>query len=169
MGECHHIVERYFTGQEGRVVTCVNFETTRQLTAASDAGLVQQFDIDGSKIGLPTSGDCVAFSDGSRFISSEGGSAVVRNSRSGTIAAFLPSVIRSLDRYCFSTSGGFGIGVSKGAAYVWDITDLAARFVETFTLHDSNISSLVFSSSFQHPATNRSDSGRSVALPRTKP
>ena len=27
-GECHHIVERYFTGQEGRVMTCVNFETT---------------------------------------------------------------------------------------------------------------------------------------------
>ena len=86
-----------------------------------------------------------------------------------SLPSFLPSVIRSLDRYCFSTSGGFGIGVSKGAAYVWDITNLAARFVETFTLHDSNISSLVFSSSFQHPATNWSDSGRSVALPRTKP
>ena len=156
-GECHHIVEQCFTGQEGRAVTCVNFETTRQLTAASDAGLVQQFDINGSKIGLPTSGDRVAFSsDGSRFISSEGGSAVVRNSGSGTIAAFLPSVIRSLDRYCFSTSGGFAVGVSKGAAYVWDVTNLAARLVETFTLHDSDISSLVFSSCLISASSDKS-------------
>ena len=158
-GECHHIVERCFTGQEGRAVTCVYFipETPGQLMAASEAGLVQQFDIDGSEIGSSTSGDHVAFSsDGSRFVLSEGGSPVVRNSGSGTIVAFLPSIIRSLDRYCLSTSGEFAVGVSNTTAYVWDITNPAARLVETFALHDSNISSLVFSSCLISASSDKS-------------
>ena len=158
-GECRHIIEQCFTGQRGRAVTSICFvsETPSRLMAASEAGLVQQFDIDGSKIGDPIHGDHVAFSsDGSSFVLSEGKSSVVRNSGSGTIVAFLSPVNHSLDRYCLSTSGEFAVGVSNTTAYVWDITNLAARLVETFALHGSNTSSLTFSSSLISASSDKS-------------
>ena len=147
-GKPRHTIEQCFTGQEEHPVTCVNFaqgiEIPSPLMAASEVGLVQQFDISGSKIGDPIHGDHAAFSsDGRHFILSEGKSPVVRNSGSGTIVAFLPSVIHGLDRYCFSTSGEFVVGVSKGRAYVWSITN-SARLVETFALNNNNISFFFF-------------------------
>ena len=80
---------------------------------------------------------------------------MVRNSGSRAIVAFLPSVIHGLDRYCFSTSGEFAVGVSKGTACVWDITG-SAHLVETFTLRDTNISSVVFSSSLISASSDKS-------------
>ena len=162
--KCDHVIEQCIVGQEGRTVTYINFipDTPRQLVAASEAGFIQHLDVGGSKIGLPTRGDHIAFSsDGSRFVLQEGRSTVVKNSGSensgsGTIVAFLPPTVRSLDRYCLSPNGEFAVGVSNTTAYVWDITNPAARLVETFTLHDSNITSLAFSSSLISASSDRS-------------
>ena len=156
-GKCRNVIEQCFTGQEGRAVTCVNFETPRRLMAASEAGLVQQFDIDGSAVGSLTLGDHIAFSsDGSRFVLSEGRSPIVRNSGSGTTVSFLPPTNRNLDRYCLSACGKFVVGVSNATAYVWDVTNPTARVVETFALHGSNISSLVFSSCLISASSDKS-------------
>ena len=183
-GKPHRVIERCFTGQEGRAVICVKFvqETSSPLMAASEAGLVQQFDIGGSGIGNLVHGDRVAFSsDGRRFVSVEEGPLtvkssvfkisasspdrlrtvskihthhVVRYSRSGTIVTSLSPATLDWDRCCFSTSGEFVVGVDKGRAYVWNIE--SADLVESFPLHTKQISSLVFPSSLISASSDKS-------------
>ena len=153
-----HTIKHCFTGQEGRAVTCVNFipETSR-LIAASEAGFIQQLEIDGTKIGPTTPGDRIAFSsDGNRFVLHEGRSAVVKNSGDGKMIAFLPPAGRNVDHYRLSPSGEFAVGVSGTTADVWDITSKNAGIIGSFPLHDSNISSLAFSSSLISASSDKS-------------
>ena len=153
-----HTIKHCFTGQEGRAVTCVNFipETSR-LIAASEAGFIQQLEMDGTKIGPTTPGGRIAFSSyGNRFVLHEGRSAVVKNSGDGTTIAHLPPAGRGMDRYCLSPSGEFAVGVSGTTAYVWVITSPSIRLIETLALHDSNILSLAFSSSLISASSDKS-------------
>lgn len=119
-----------------------------RLIAASEAGFIQQYDIKGSKIKGPTLGIHTAFSsDGSRFVSHGGRSTIVQDSDSRNIISYLPAHDRSVNRYCLSPNGKFVVGVGNATAYVWNTTTPSASLHETFNLHNSDISSLTFSSS----------------------
>ena len=159
-GKRRHIIEKCVAGQEGRAVACVNFVPTdpESLMSASEGGFIQQWDIHSHTVVFETPGHHIAFSsDGSRFISCEERSAVVQNSSSKKIIAFLrPPGHQGLDRCCFSPSGKLAVGVSNTTAYVWDIAGSTARLIETFVLSDSKISSLVFSSSLVSASSDKS-------------
>ena len=158
-GKCHRVVEQCFAGQEGHAVTCVKFVPAmpRHLLVTSEAGFIQSFNIDGSKIGFRASGAHVAFSsDGSHFVSSGGKSVEVRDSCFESLVTTLPSVFRRMDRYCLSPSGKVVVGVSNTTAHVWDTTNPTTDPVKTFAPHDSNISSLVFSSCLISASSDKS-------------
>jgi len=157
-GECCHIIEQCVEGQEGRAVTCINFLPTVPgcLMSASEGGFIQQWDVRSHTVGFVTPGHHIAFSsDGSRFVSCERRSAVVRNSGSKKVDTFLRPPDRGLDRCCLSPSGEFVVGVANTTFYVWDVASPATP-IETFVVHGNSIFSLVFSSSIISASSDKS-------------
>jgi len=153
-GECCRIIRHTL----GSAMTCVNFLPTvpGRIMAASEGGSVQQWDIDGSRIGLETSGYHIAFSsDGSRFVLCGVGPPTVQDSISGATIATLHSHAHRFSCCCFSPSGEFVAGVADATIYVWDITRSNAPLIGTFVPHDSNISSLVYSSSLVSASSDK--------------
>lgn len=145
LGECHHVIDGYF-------VTSINFSPTNPqlLTSASEDNGIQQWDIDGHKVGPAYQGSSVAFSsDGTHFVSWEmnGSVAIVRNTSFGVVIAELHFPNNNLGCCCFSPDGRF---VACGVGHdinIWDITCSNPHLVETFVSYPNIILCLVFSSS----------------------
>jgi len=148
-GECHQIIEH----QE--CVNCVTFSPTNPQCLISVSGgivsnkTVQQWDIDGHKVGPTYDGHHITFSlDGTQFISVAWDGATVYNTNSGLIVAKL--AIANNNRYavpCFSPDHKL-VAVATGDKNisVWDITGSDPHLVETFIGHTWKITSLAFSS-----------------------
>jgi len=134
----------------GNAVTCVNFLPTvpGRFMSVSEGGFIQQWDIDGSKVGPQTYGHHIAFSsDGSRFVLCGRGPPTVRNFISGATIATLHSPVRDFSCCHFSLSGEFVAGAADATICVWDATRSNPPLIGIFVPHDSKITSLMYSSS----------------------
>jgi WD40 repeat protein len=120
--------------------------TNSQLLSSSSSGSVQQWDINGHKIGSPVPGDCVAFSpDGTQFISWKEETATIRNTDSKvTIVEF--NLDNGAGCFCFSPNGKFIAVAVDHTIYLWDITSPNPYIVQTLIGHSSFVTSVVFSS-----------------------
>ena len=135
----------------GSAMACVNFLPTvlGRLMAASESGSVQQWGIDGSRIGPQIYSHHIALSsEGNFFVLCGRGPPTVRNSVSGETITTLGSSILDFSFCCFSPSGESVAGVADATIYVWDITRSNPPLIGTFVPHDSKISSLIYSSSY---------------------
>jgi len=132
-------------------VSSVNFSPTnsQHLISASTDHTVQQWDINGSRIGPTYEGNYVAFSlDGTHFVSWRDLVAKIHDSKSGAVITELQVPNDNDMIYCcrFSPSGEL-IAASTGQnIYVWDITSEPHLF-KPFVGHSGEIYALAFSSS----------------------
>ena len=148
-GECHQIIEHQDQ------VHCVRFSPTNSQCLISVSytsflynGAVQQWDMNGHKVGPTYDGYRIAFSpDGTQFILGAQDYATVHNTNSGLVVAKLYTANTKNDTVtCSSPDCKF---VAVGASwniYVWDITGSDPHLVETFIGHTYQITSLAFSS-----------------------
>ena len=142
-GKCCHIID---TAQTPDGVACLAFipDVPGRFVYAS-RGFVQQWDINGNKIGPVTPGHHIAFSHGgSHFVLCDEGPPTLRDTVSGTITATLNSPGQGFSRCCFSPSDQFVAGVANATVYVWNITT-TPHLVETFIPHGTSIFSLIYS------------------------
>jgi len=141
-GECHQIIEH----QEK--VDCVRFSTTNPQCLISLSGrTIQQWDIDGHKVGPTYDGYHITFfPDGTQFILGPRGGVTIDNTNPGLIVA----KFHQPDKYdvlCLSPDYKL-VAISAGwNIHVWDITGSQPHLVETFIGHAWSVLSLAFSSS----------------------
>ena len=143
-GECHQIIEH----QEG--VRLVKFSPTNPQCLIFVSGrTVQQWDINGHKVGSTYDGHCIAFSpDGTQFVLCARDGGTVHNTNSGLVVA----------KFFYMTSAcGYAIphfspdhrlvAVFAGSyIHVWDITGSDPHLVDAFIGHTLVVLSLAFSS-----------------------
>jgi len=146
-----------------KTVTAVSFQPTnsRRLISSAVDGTVQQWDIDGNRVGrLHTEVsrvDYVAYSlDGTRFISCGGKYVTVRDSESGEEVANLHATNGIIRYGCFSPNGRFVACAVDCAVYVWDITGPEPRLIGNFVGHTEPVISITFSSSLISGSKDRS-------------
>lgn len=160
-GECHHIIRGHNVA-----ITSIIFSPTNPqlLVSASSNHTVQQWNINGYRIGPTFEGDNVAsYLDGTCFISWRGKIATVRNSGSGGVVAELQAPRTYLEHCCFSSNGKFMAGTVDHTIYVWDITNSDPHPIKTFVGHTDYITSLTFSSSLtSFPSLVSSSQDRSI-------
>ena len=145
------------TGTNRRIgpldITLVEFLPTvpGHLMSISAGNNVQQWNTtNGEKIGRPLSGRHLAFSlDGRYFVLCGMGALTVRDSRSRKVITTLRFPHQDFSYCRFSPSGEFVAGVAGATIYIWNVTSTnsASHFIGTFTPHNSEISSLSYSSS----------------------
>jgi len=153
-GDCCHVM----TGQSN-VVSCVCFtpSNSQLLISASGGNIIQQWDINGHKIGPAYEGYGVAFSsDGVFFVSWEGIVATVQKTDSGEVIAKLHIPKDRFRCCCFSPNGKFVAGGAGHTIYVWDISSSDPYLIETLVGHTSDITSLAFSSSLISSSRDKS-------------
>jgi len=141
-GECHQIIE-----QQNKVY-CISFSPSNPQVLVSVSGnTVQQWDIDGHKVGPIYNGNQTAFSpDGSQLILCSMNGATVQDIDSGVVVAKFHMANSYFSVCCFSPCGRL-VAIAAGYSIcVWDITSSDPHLVETFTGHTNNITSLAFSS-----------------------
>ena len=138
------IIERY----EDFYNTVTFSPKNSQLLSSSGDGTVQQWDVNGHKIGSPVSGDRVVFSpDGTQFISWKGETAIIRNTDSKmTVVEF--DLDSRADCCCFSPDGRLLAVAALHVIYLWDITSPNPCLIQTLVGHSDSITSLVFSSTY---------------------
>ena len=133
----------------GGFVNSVSFSpiNSQLLMSASNGNTIQQWSINGSKIGPTYKGEGVAFSlYGSHFISWGEQAAAVQDSNSRVVVAELQAPIGSFGCCCFSPNGKFVAGSANHTIYIWDITGSDPHLIETLIGHDNVITSLIFPS-----------------------
>jgi len=143
-GVCHQIIK-----QEDWV-SCIRFSPTDpQSLMSASSGTVQQWDINGHKVGPTYSAHQIAFSpDGTQFILYMEGHVTVQNINSGVVVAkfYMEHTHIHISPCCFSPDGKLVAVAAAYKAYVWDITGSHPHLVGTFVGHTNVITSLVFSS-----------------------
>jgi len=132
--------------------------TNSQLLSSSGDGDVQQWDINGFKIGSPVPGYNVAFSlDGTQFVSWTEETVTIRNTDSKMTTADFN--LDSEPSYCcFSPNGRFIAVAADHAIYLWDITGPEPCLIQTFIGHSNTVISLVFSSPYSLTSASRDKS-----------
>jgi len=140
-GQCHQIIEQQYW------VSCVMFSLKNPQTFFASGGGVQQWNINGHKVGPTYKANCIAFSpDGTQFISYQENKAMVHNTGSGVIVATL-NIGASDDKPCCFSPDGRLVAVTSGYNIcVWDITGSGPHLVDTFVGRTHDITSLIFSS-----------------------
>jgi WD40 repeat protein len=142
-GNCS-IIERY----KAYASTITFSPTNSQLLFLSGDGNVQQWNINGRKVGSPVSGNKVTFSsDGTQFVSWEGGTVTIKKTHSKKIVTKF-NLTDGVGYCCFSPNGGFIAVAALLAIYLWDISGPDPYLTQTLTGHSSSITSIVFSSPY---------------------
>jgi len=138
------IIERYID----RARTVTFFPTNSQLLFSSSDGAVQQWDINGHKIGFPVPGDNVVFSpDGTQFVSWNGKTVTIRNTGSRiTVVEF--NMDKGPMYCCFSPNGRFIAAATGYAIHIWNITGPDPYLTQTLTGHSDSVARLAFSSPY---------------------
>ena len=140
-GNCS-IIERYRDYAE----TVTFSPTNAQLLCSSGDGTVQQWDINGHKIGSPVLGGNVVFSpDGTQFVSLNEETVTIRNTNSKMTVVEFDLTGRAC-HCCFSPDGKFIAVASYYTIYLWDITGSKPSLIQTLIGHTFSVNSLVFSS-----------------------
>jgi len=145
-GECLCVID----GHSGWVKS-VSFSPTnsQHLISASNDNTIQQWSIDGFRIGPTYEGCGVAFSlDGTHFVSWRQRVATVQNFGSGAVITKLQAPSDDgFDCCCFSPSSEFVAGSISETIYVWDITCSDPHLFKTLDGHSDAINAITFSSS----------------------
>jgi len=136
------IIERY----EGSIDSVTFSPTNPQLLLSSGDGTVQQWDINGYKIGFPVHGEHTTFSpDGTQFVSWEPHTVTIRNTASMiTVVGF--ELVDEIGYCCFSPNGRFIAIAASHAIYLWDITGPDPYLIQTLIGSSGFVTSLAFSS-----------------------
>jgi len=138
--ECYQFIEQ----QEW--VSHVRFSPTDPQCLMSVATeTIQQWDIDGHKVGPTYSGQQVAFSqDGTQFISCRSEDVTVHNINSGLVVANF-HMMTGHRNLCFSPDHKLmAAAAANDDIYVWDITGLDPHLIQAFNGHIYYILSLAF-------------------------
>jgi len=141
-GECHQIIE-----QQG-IPHCISFPPKNSQTFISVSyTTIQQWDINGHKVGHAYDGDQVAFSsDGTQFVLCRGIDITVQNINSGVAVARFNATRSNFGPCCFSPDGRLVAIGDDWKFHLWDITSSPPHLIETFIGHTGEITSLAFSS-----------------------
>jgi len=141
-GACHQIIE-----QEDKV-NCVIFSPKCPQTLISASGrAVQQWGIDGHKVGSTYNGNQVVFSsDGIQLILCTEGTFTVLNISSGVVITKFQALDKNSGFCCSSPDGKLVAIVVCFTIRVWNITGSIPHLIETFVGHTNIITSLAFSS-----------------------
>ena len=139
-GDCFHVID----GFKKEVNSVSFFPTNPQLLiSAFEDNTVQQWDINGCKIGPTHKGKGAVFSsDGTHFVS-WGRVATVYNSGSGVVTTELQVSSGYFRCCCFSHNGELVVGGVDSTIYVWDITGSDPHLIETLVGHAAPITSLI--------------------------
>ena len=143
-GECHQIIEH----QEK--VDCVRFSPTNPQCLISASGrTVQQWDIDGHKVGPTYNGYQIAFSpDGTQFILCTSRGGTVHNINSGLVAKCYMARAGYYNAHHVSLNHKLAAIATSLNIFVWDITGSGPHLIKTFIGHTDYINCLVFSSPY---------------------
>jgi len=145
-GACHKIIE------QGNRVNCISFSPKNPKTLISVSGeTVQQWDVDGHKVGPAYDGRQIAFSpDGTQFILHTGdGNIAIQNTNSGVAVAKFDTADSYYIYSCFSPDGRFIAIAASNKVCVWDITGPDPHLVESSVGHTtSSITSFAFFSPY---------------------
>ena len=140
--ECLQIIE-----QQARVNHVIFSPADPQHLISISEKQVWKWDINGHQISPPYGQSCVVFSsDGTKFVSCQGGAVVVQNSDSQTIVAKFHTTAGDIYYCSFSPNGRLMAIAVNSTICVWDITSSDPCIIETFVGHTKNISCLAFSS-----------------------
>ena len=129
-------------------INIVSFSPTNPqlLLSLSGNSTIQQWSINGHKIGLPIAGRHVTFSpDGTQFISCNETTFTIHNTDSGvSIAEFC---LETDVDYChFSPDGRYIAVVASSTIYLWKTTGPEPYLFQVLIGHTDDITSLIFSS-----------------------
>jgi len=142
VGECYQIIEK----QDVPYYISFSPKNPQTLISASDT-TVQQWDIDGHKVGPTYGGGQFAFSqDGTQLVLCIGCDVTVQNINSGVAMAKFNAARSSSNPCCFSPDGRLVAIGDDEKFHLWDITGSHPHLVETFIGHTDYITSLAFSS-----------------------
>ena len=155
-GECSCVIN----GHNDKV-NSVHFSPTNSqlLIAASENGIVQQWDVNGHQIGPAYKGKGVVFSfDGTHFAVWKLGESyvMVRKSDSGAVIAEIKIPSKVCCCCQFSPDGKYVACGVESNIYIWDITSSAPHHVETFIGHTGRVMSITFSSSLTSSSDDQS-------------
>ena len=153
-GECHSVIE------QNTWVYCISFfpMSSQQFISICD-GEIQQWDINGHRIGSLDQGFCAAFSpDGAHFAVLNGAAVTVKKIESRTKIAEFSMSSSSTDLCCFSPDGRLVAASSHEITYVWDVTSTDLHPIEVFIGHTKFITALTFSSSSSLISVSRDQS-----------
>jgi len=116
------------------------------LLSLSGNSTIQQWSINGHKIGLPIAGRHVAFSpDGTQFISCNGTTFTIHNTDSRVAIAEI-SLEKYVDYCHFSPDGRYIAVVASSTIYLWETTGPEPYLIQVLIGHTDDITSLIFSS-----------------------
>ena len=145
-GECYYTI----SGNYG--ICSISFSPTNpQLLISASKGntvgnIVQQWNINGNKIGHEYEGFYAAFSpDGTHFVSLQGEAAMVWNSYSGAFVTKLQVPGSHLICCCFFPNKLIACA-SDTTIYIWDITSSDSHPIKSFDGGAESITSIAFSS-----------------------
>ena len=154
-GECCCVIHGH-----NDTVSSVHFSpaNSQLLIAASNNGIVQQWDVNGCRVGPVYEGRYAIFSpDGSHFALWVFGEScvMVRSSDSGAVVAEIQIPSQACCCCQFSPDGKYVACGVESNIYIWDITSSAPHLVETFIGHTGFVRSITFSSSLTSSDDNR--------------
>ena len=122
--------------------------TNSQLLSSSSNDTVQQWDINGYKIGSPVPGNFLVFSlDGTQFVLWNKKVVIIRNTHSKGILKKI-NLDGNPHCCCFSPNGRSIAVTVDHTIYLWDITSPDPCLIQTFIGHSTAVLSLVFSSPY---------------------
>ena len=141
-GQCHCAI------RQDEKVSYVAFSPSEpQYLISVSGGTIQQWDINGHKMGSKYQGSHAVFSsDGTYIITSEGGVITIQNSDSRVKVAQFQAE-DDIDHFCVSPDSKLVAVSTWNTIYIWDITSSDPYLIKTLARHTNGITSLSFSSS----------------------
>ena len=137
----HFIIKRLKDDVNAVTFSPIN---SQLLLSSSNDGVIQQWGIDGHKIGPPIAGSHIAFSpDGTQFVSCKGATVTIRDTNPRvTVVEF--NLANNVNHCGFSPDGRFIAAAADHTIYLWDITGHNPCLIQTLVGHADSITSLVF-------------------------
>ena len=135
--------------EKSDLVNTVTFSPTNSqfLLSSSGFGIVEQWNMNGQKVGSQIPGSYITFSpDGTQFVSCNWKNITIRDTSSRmTVMEF--NLTGNANHCCFSPDGRFIAAAADSTIQLWDITGHSPYLVQVLIGHAQYITSLVFSSS----------------------
>ena len=142
MGECYCVIR-----QKDWVHYVSFLPASSQYLMSATSKTIQQWDINGHKVGPEYTGFKISFSlNGSQFALCNDSVVTVQNAESKAIITKFQMEIVNFQCCCFSPDGRLIAASAGSTAYVWNISSSDPHPIETFVGHHGFIQSIAFSS-----------------------